>query len=91
MSASPKDQIVIWPKKHKRRLRPKKSNEINPYPKYSFHSGICYDDRRPCYGIDTRWSMWEITHGRGLPEIRLIDDHDDCWYPKKWRCPTCGR
>ena len=90
MSNSPKDQVVIWPKKRKRKIIIK-TEEVNPYPKYSFNSGICYDDGRPCYGIYTRWSMWEITHGRGLPEIRLIDDHDDCWYPKKWRCPTCGR
>lgn len=29
-----------------------KTDKVNPYPKYSYNSGLCYSDGEPCYGED---------------------------------------
>lgn len=38
--------------------------EVNPYPKYSFNSGLADYSGKPVWGTDIRWSLWEIKHGR---------------------------
>lgn len=41
--------------------------DINPYDKYSYNSGLRYEDGAPCWGLDIAWSIHEIKHGR-LPK-----------------------
>lgn len=48
----------------------KKIKIKNPYPKYSYNSGLVYlYSNKPVYGIDNKWLMWEISHGYGLSRI----------------------
>ena len=45
----------------------KKNPDKNPYPKYSYSSGLIMEDGSPVWGLDIKWSMFEIEHGR-LPK-----------------------
>ena len=50
-----------------------KAKEINPYPKYSYNTGLQYlNSDEPVWGIDSKWLMWEIKHGNGLPKIEHL-------------------
>lgn len=65
----------------KRRVKVKKKS--NPYPKYSYNSGICYADGSPCWGIDNKWLMFEIKQGNGLSRLKW--DDDECNYSRSRR------
>lgn len=41
----------------------------NPYPKYSYNTGLITADNKPVYGIDNKWLIFEIKNGNGLPKI----------------------
>ena len=45
-----------------------KVKKKNPYPKYSYNTGLITTDNKPVYGIDIKWLMFEIKNGR-LPKI----------------------
>lgn len=41
------------------------SRDINPYPQYSYNSGLQYiGNDKPVWGLDTNWVLWELQHGR---------------------------
>lgn len=42
----------------------------NPYPKYSYNTGLITEDGKRVWGIDNKWLMFEIKHGNGLPPLR---------------------
>ena len=47
-----------------------KAKKTNPYPKYSYNTGLQYlNSDKPMWGIDLKWFMWEIKHRNGLPKI----------------------
>lgn len=46
-----------------------KVKKKNPYPKYSYNTGLITTDNKPVYGIDNKWLMFEIKNGNGLPKI----------------------
>ena len=47
-----------------------KAKKMNPYPKYSYNTGLQYlNSDEPVWGVDFKWLMWEIKHGNGLPKI----------------------
>lgn len=46
-----------------------KNEKENPYPKYSYNTGLITTDNKPVYGIDNKWLMFEIKNGNGLPKI----------------------
>ena len=55
----------------------KNEDDINPYPEYSYNSGICHMDGTPVYDRDIRCIMFEIEHGRipyNFVEGRVIPD-----------------
>lgn len=41
----------------------------NPFPKYSYNSGLITQDGNKVYGVDNKWLLWEIRHGYGLSRI----------------------
>lgn len=47
----------------------KEVKKKNPYPKYSYNTGLITTDNKPVYGIDNEWLMFEIKNGNGLPKI----------------------
>jgi len=49
------------------KISKKKSPDINPYPKYSYNSGLC-DENGPVYGLDFDWQLYELAHGRSIDE-----------------------
>ena len=51
------------------KVKIKKKNK-NPYPKYSFNTGLryMYNDE-PVWGIDNKWLMYEIKQGNGLSKL----------------------
>lgn len=59
-----------------KRRRIKVRKKENPYPKYSYNSGICYNDGSPCWGIDNKWLMFEIKQGNGLSQLKWEDEND---------------
>lgn len=38
--------------------------DVNPHTKYSYNSGLCYRDGSPYWGLDVKWCLHEIKHGR---------------------------
>ena len=38
--------------------------DVNPHNKYSYNSGLCYQDGTPCWGLDINWCFYELEHGR---------------------------
>lgn len=47
-----------------RNSKPFNKQDVNPYEKYSYKSGLCYQDGSPCWGLDVDWCLHEIKHGR---------------------------
>lgn len=41
----------------------------NPYPKYSYNTGLITNNNKPIYGVDIKWLMFEIKQGR-LPKLK---------------------
>lgn len=41
----------------------------NPYPKYSYNTGLRTEDGKRVWGIDNKWLMFEIKQGNGLPPL----------------------
>ena len=51
------------------KVKAKKKNK-NPYPKYSYNTGLRREyNNELVWGIDSKWLMWEIKYGNGLPKI----------------------
>lgn len=46
-----------------------KDNNANPYPKYSYNSGLVNSDGSAVYGMDIDYVFYEVEHGR-LPELQ---------------------
>lgn len=40
------------------------NKDVNPYPKYSYNSGLCYTNGEKAFGTDVNWTIWELKHGR---------------------------
>ena len=40
-----------------------KVDKANPYPKYSYNSGLRYSNGEPCYGEDLDWIYHEAENG----------------------------
>lgn len=38
--------------------------DFNPYPQYSYNSGLCYEDGKPVLGEDIDWLYWELEHNK---------------------------
>lgn len=38
-------------------------DNADPYPKYSYNSGLCYSDGEPCYGEDLDWLYDKAENG----------------------------
>ena len=41
----------------------------NPYPKYSYRTGLTNEKGEDVWGVDSKWLIWEIKNGNGLPKI----------------------
>ena len=46
-----------------------KTQNKNPYPKYSYNTGLITEDGKRVWGIDNEWLMFEIKNGNGLPPL----------------------
>ena len=46
-----------------------KTQNKNPYPKYSYNTGLRREDGKPVWGIDSKWALFEIKQGNGLPPL----------------------
>ena len=78
MSTSLRDDILNAVKESKClkcKSRAKKAHRIkrkkNPYPKYSYNSGLCKEDGTPVWGVDIKWLFWELEHG-GKIDVKRI-------------------
>lgn len=51
--------------------KPFSESDENPYDKYSYNSGLCYEDGSPCWGLDIKYCLYELKHGRNPYEFRI--------------------
>ena len=56
------------------RARKINKSDVNPYAKYSYNTGLIMNNK-PVWGIDSKYLMWEIKHGRGIPYIDYDPPH----------------
>ena len=82
MSTNLKDNILKTVKESKcpkRKSRAKKAHRIkhkkNPYPMYSYKSGLRQEGGTPVWGIDVDWLFWELENGN-IPDIFGVRNND---------------
>lgn len=59
--------IPIWGNK----VSKDNKHDDNPYNEYSYNSGLCYEDGSPCWGLDIKYCLYELKHGRNPYEFRI--------------------